>query len=286
MLIETKNLFHVYMPGTPFEVEALHNIDITIESGTFIGIIGETGSGKSTLVQHFNGLLKPSAGEVRVDGQNIWEEEVNLRRLRSRVALLFQYPEHQLFEETVYKDVSFGPRNLGLEGAELEERVRYGMELMGLDFYTYKDRSPFNLSGGEKRRAALAGILAMQPETIVLDEPTAGMDPSGRNHLLQQIRKLHREEGMTVILVTHDMEEIARSAEKLYVISSGQIALQGTPSQVFALPDTLRELGLDVPPLSDLLQKLKNSGLDLRIDLFNEEDAAREIIQRCKERGR
>ncbi len=286
MLIETKNLSHVYMPGTPFQVKALHEVNFVVEKGAFVGIIGETGSGKSTLVQHLNGLLKPTSGEVLVDRQNIWQEGMDLRRLRSRIALLFQYPEHQLFEETVYKDVAFGPRNLGLEGTALEERVRYGMELMGLDFETCKDRSPFNLSGGEKRRAALAGILAMQPETIVLDEPTAGMDPSGRKQLLKQIRKLHREEGMTVILVTHDMEEIVRSAEKLYVFSGGRIVLQGLPSEVFSSSRYLRELGLDVPPLADLLQSLREFGLELRTDIFDEQDAAQEIIKTCKKRGR
>ena len=279
MLIETRNLTHIYMPGTPFQVEALKEVSLGIERGEFIGIIGETGSGKSTLVQHFNGLLKPNSGEVLFEGRNLWRGDVDLKKLRSRVALLFQFPEHQLFEDTVFKDVAFGPRNLGLEGDELEERVRYGLELMELDYKTYKDRSPFNLSGGEKRRVAMAGILAMRPEAVILDEPTAGMDPAGRRRLMGQIERLHREENLTVILVTHNMEEVSRLAERLFVFSKGQLVLQGTPSVVFQSASLIREIGLDLPPLTDLLSRLKECGKNIRTDLFSLEETGREILQ-------
>jgi len=279
MLIETRNLTHIYMPGTPFQVEALKEVSLGIERGEFVGIIGETGSGKSTLVQHFNGLLKPNSGEVLFEGQNLWRGDVDLKKLRSRVALLFQFPEHQLFEDTVFKDVAFGPRNLGLEGDELEERVRYGLELMELDYKTYKDRSPFNLSGGEKRRVAMAGILAMRPEVVILDEPTAGMDPAGRRRLMGQIERLHREENLTVILVTHNMEEVSRLAERLFVFSKGQLVLQGTPSVVFQSASLIREIGLDLPPLTDLLHRLKECGQNIRTDLFSLEETGREILQ-------
>ena len=278
MLIETRNLTHIYMPGTPFQVEALKEVSLGIERGEFIGIIGETGSGKSTLVQHFNGLLKPNSGEVLFEGRSLWRGDVDLKKLRSRVALLFQFPEHQLFEETVFKDVAFGPRNLGLEGDELEERVRYGLELMELDYKTYKDRSPFNLSGGEKRRVAMAGILAMRPEVVILDEPTAGMDPAGRRRLMGQIERLHREENLTVILVTHNMEEVSRLAERLFVFSKGQLVLQGTPSVVFQSASLIRGIGLDLPPLTDLLHRLKECGQNIRTDLFSLEETGREIL--------
>ncbi|HAA34851.1 MAG TPA: energy-coupling factor transporter ATPase [Firmicutes bacterium] len=278
MLIETRNLTHIYMPGTPFQVEALKEVSLGIKRGEFVGIIGETGSGKSTLVQHFNGLLKPNSGEVLFEGRSLWRGDVDLKKLRSRVALLFQFPEHQLFEETVFKDVAFGPRNLGLEGDELEERVRYGLELMELDYKTYKDRSPFNLSGGEKRRVAMAGILAMRPEVVILDEPTAGMDPAGRRRLMGQIERLHREENLTVILVTHNMEEVSRLAERLFVFSKGQLVLQGTPSVVFQSASLIRGIGLDLPPLTDLLHRLKECGQNIRTDLFSLEETGREIL--------
>lgn len=278
MLIETRNLTHIYMPGTPFQVEALKEVSLGIERGEFIGIIGETGSGKSTLVQHFNGLLKPNSGEVLFEGRSLWRGDVDLKKLRSRVALLFQFPEHQLFEDTVFKDVAFGPRNLGLERDELEERVRYGLELMELDYKTYKDRSPFNLSGGEKRRVAMAGILAMGPEAVILDEPTAGMDPAGRRRLMGQIERLHREENLTVILVTHNMEEVSRLAERLFVFAKGQLVLQGTPSVVFQSASLIRGIGLDLPPLTDLLSRLKECGQNIRTDLFSLEETGREIL--------
>lgn len=279
MLIETRGLSHTYMPGTPFQVEALKRVNLSISAGEFVGIIGETGSGKSTLVQHFNGLLKPTAGEVLFAGKNIWTGETNLRELRSRVALLFQFPEHQLFEETVFADVSFGPRNLGLSGRELEERVRFGLECMGLDFNAFKDRSPFQLSGGEKRRVAMAGILAMRPQVVILDEPAAGMDPLGRRLFMEQISRLHREEKLTVILVTHNMEEVARLAERLFVFCQGEMLLQGRPVDVFSADSLIKETGLEMPPLNELLQRLRSQGKGVRTDIFTVNEVAREILK-------
>jgi len=279
MLIETRGLSHTYMSGTPFQVAALKRVTMSISSGEFVGIIGETGSGKSTLVQHFNGLLKPAGGEVLFEGKNIWTGEMNLRELRSRVALLFQFPEHQLFEETVFADVSFGPRNLGLSGNELEERVRFGLECMGLDFGVFKDRSPFQLSGGEKRRVAMAGILAMRPQVVILDEPTAGMDPLGRRQFMEQVSRLHREEKLTVILVTHNMEEVALLAERLFVFYHGEMLLQGRPADVFGADSLIKGTGLEIPPLSELLQRLCRQGKGVRTDIFTVNEAAQEILQ-------
>ncbi len=283
MLIEARDLSYTYMPGTPFQVDALKKVNMSIARGEFVGVIGETGSGKSTLVQHFNGLLKPTGGELLVEGKNIWEGNTNLRTLRSRVALLFQYPEHQLFEETVFKDVAFGPRNLGMSEAELEQRVRFGLASMGLDFDTYRERSPFHLSGGEKRRVAMAGIMAMRPEVVVLDEPTAGMDPAGRLKFMEQVSRLHREENLTVILVTHNMEEIARLAEKLFVFYRGELVMQGLPAEVFKSVDLIRETGLEIPVLSDLLQQLLRKGKDIRTDLFTVPEVAEEILRFSRE---
>ena len=283
MLIEAKHLSYTYMPGSPFQVEALKKVNLSIGHAEFVGVIGETGSGKSTLVQHFNGLLKPTGGEICVEGKNIWDGETNLRTLRSRIALLFQYPEHQLFEETVFNDVAFGPRNLGMSGTELEQQVHFGLASMGLDINTYRDRSPFNLSGGEKRRVAMAGILAMRPEVIVLDEPTAGMDPAGRLKFLEQVSRLHREENLTVILVTHNMDEIARFAERLFVFSQGELVLQGKPAEVFESVTLIRETGLEVPALSELLQQLRMKGKDVRTDLFTVGEVAAEILKLSRE---
>lgn len=279
MLIETKNLSYTYMPGTPFQVEALKGINLGIKRGEFVGIIGETGSGKTTLVQHFNGLLRPTAGEVFIDGQNIWSKDSDLRSLRARIALLFQFPEHQLFEETVFKDVSFGPKNLGLEGVELRKRVFEGLKLVGLDVGEYAERSPFNLSGGEKRRVAMAGILAMNPEVIILDEPTAGLDPAGRRYFLAQVERLHREHNITVIMVTHNMEEASRLADRLFVFSRGELVLQGSPAEIFQAAETFQKTGLELPPLTALLQGLKRSGKNIRTNLFTVEEAGQEILE-------
>ncbi len=286
MLIEARHLSYTYMPGTPFQIQALKDINLTVHKGEFVGVIGETGSGKTTLIQHFNGLLKPTEGELLVNGENVWTEGTGLRQLRSRIALLFQFPEHQLFEETVFKDIAFGPRNMGLEGSEVEKRVRYSMELMGLKYSLYKDRSPFSLSGGEKRRTAMAGIMAMDPEVIILDEPAAGMDPLGRRKFMEKICMLHRDEKITVILVTHNMEEVSRLADRLFVLSQGKMVLEGKPSLVFNSPDTIREAGLDIPSLTYLLTRMRESGKEIRTDIFTVEEAGEEILRFCGEANR
>ena len=276
MLIETRNLTHIYMPGTPFQVEALKEVSLGIERGEFIGIIGETGSGKSTLVQHFNGLLKPNSGEFSLKGETV-ARDVDLKS--SARAALYSSSRSTNSLKTPFLKMWLSAPQSGSEGDELEERVRYGLELMELDYKTYKDRSPFNLSGGEKRRVAMAGILAMRPEVVILDEPTAGMDPAGRRRLMGQIERLHREENLTVILVTHNMEEVSRLAERLFVFSKGQLVLQGTPSVVFQSASLIREIGLDLPPLTDLLSRLKECGKNIRTDLFSLEETGREILQ-------
>lgn len=279
MLIEARGIYYTYMAGSPFEVNALKNISLQINRGEFIGIIGETGSGKSTLIQHFNGLLKPTAGEVYYNGSNIWDEEIDLRKLRSRLALLFQYPEHQLFEETVFKDVAFGPKSIGMEGEQLEERVHDALMLVGIDFERYGQRSPFSLSDGEKRKVAMAGVLAMQPEVLILDEPAAGMDPLGKRRFIELLQQLHYERGITVILVTHDMEEVSSLAEKIFVISNGELVLQGKPAEVFSQFEKLREVGLDIPPLAALMYELNNCGKDVRTDVFTVEEVGKEILK-------
>ncbi|HHY38785.1 MAG TPA: energy-coupling factor transporter ATPase, partial [Clostridia bacterium] len=240
MSIVVEGLYHTYNPHTPLEVSALEDINLKIEDGEFIGIIGPTGSGKSTLIQHFNGLLLPTKGRVVVDGIEVGKKGTNLREIRRRVGLVFQYPEHQLFEETVYKDVAFGPKNLGLDDEEVALRVREAMRLVGLD-ESFLDRSPFELSGGQMRRVAMAGILAMNPGTLVLDEPTAGLDPRGRDAVLGYIKELHAKKGTTIILVSHNMGEIARLAERIYVMDRGRVVLTGSPREVFMEEDLLRE---------------------------------------------
>jgi len=279
MSIEIKGLYHTYQVGTPYETHALKDINLEIKDGEFIGLIGHTGSGKSTLVQHLNGLLKPSRGQIVVDGINISAKGVKLKEIRQKVGLVFQYPEHQLFEETVLKDVSFGPQNLGLAGAEVEKRVKKALEVVNLNYQEIKDQSPFNLSGGQKRRVAIAGVLAMEPKYLVLDEPTAGLDPRGRDEILDQIRDLHRKLKITIILVSHSMDDVARLADRLIVMHKGQVELAGTPREVFQKTEILKRIGLGVPTVSALVQSLKARGLDVRTDLLTMEEAREEIIK-------
>ncbi len=260
MSITIRNLSSVYNPGTPFEVRALDNINLSIGEGEFVGLIGPTGSGKSTLVQHFNGLIRPSQGEVVVDGRSLTDKATDLREVRQRVGLVFQYPEHQLFEETVFADVAFGPKNQGVPEAELKERVNEALTLVGLDPSAICDRSPFELSGGQMRRVAIAGILAMRPKVLVLDEPTAGLDPQGRDELLDQLQQLHSRAGMTVILVSHSMEDIARVATRLVVLHRGQIVADGSPRQVFTQAKMLMDVGLGVPQVTELMLALREKG--------------------------
>jgi energy-coupling factor transport system ATP-binding protein len=277
MLLSTENLTHIYMPGTPFEVTALKDINIGLERGEFLAIIGQTGSGKSTLVQHFNGLLKPSTGRVMLDGSEVGRDKAALVSIRRRVGLLFQFPEQQLFEESVFADVAYGPRNLGLPPDEVQRRVDKALTLVGLDPGELEGRSPFSLSGGQMRRVAMAGVLAMEPEIIILDEPTAGLDPRGKKEILERIASLHREQGLTVILVSHSMEDVARLADRLVVMAGGEIKLCGTPAQVFNNPSELETMGLGLPQVTMLMHKLRCAGKDVPLDVFTVE-GAKEVI--------
>lgn len=280
MSVEIKNLSHTYSKGSPFEFEALKNIDITIEDGSFIGIIGHTGSGKSTLIQHLNGLLTPTAGTVVVDGQDIFNKKKSeLIELRHHIGLVFQYPEHQLFEETVHKDVAFGPKNQGLTEDEINQRVRKSIKMVGLNYDYVKDKSPFELSGGQMRRVAIAGVLAMEPSVLILDEPTAGLDPRGREEILAQIKSLHTQKNITVILVSHSMEDIGKMVEKILVMNAGEIVFYDTPNRVFTEITTLENIGLAVPEVTYLMRRLKKKYPEIREDIFTVEAAKNEILR-------
>jgi energy-coupling factor transport system ATP-binding protein len=278
MSIVLDHVSYTYQPQTPYEVPALTDVSLEIREGEFIGIIGHTGSGKSTLIQHFNGLLKPNSGTVKVDDLQTTADSGTLKRLRQRVGLVFQYPEHQLFDETVYQDIAFGPVNLGLDENQTRERVRRAMEMVRLDFAQYKELSPFALSGGEKRRAAIAGVLAMDPRYLILDEPTAGLDPRGRDEIMEQIQDLHRQ-GMTVVFVTHSMDDVARMAQRLIVVGQGRIVYNDVTGQVFAHHAELEQIGLDVPHVMKLMLNLRTKGFKVRADVLTVEDARREIIR-------
>lgn len=267
MPIEIKHLDHIYMPGSPFETKALDDVTLTIGDGEFVGLIGHTGSGKSTLVQHLNGLMKPDHGSIIVDGMDVSDKNTDLREIRRRVGLVFQYPEHQLFEETVRKDVSFGPRNLGCSEQEIEERVVKACHQVGLSDEKL-DMSPFDLSGGNKRRVAIAGVLAMRPRVLVLDEPTAGLDPRGRNELLELIRGLHDEEGNTIVMVSHSMDDISALAQRIIVMNEGRVAMDGTPREVFAHPQELVDMHLGVPAAAQLAMELRKRGYNLPDNVY------------------
>ena len=263
---------------------ALSDVSLEIEAGEFVGLIGPTGSGKSTLVQHFNGLILPSSGKVYVDGVDLAKKDTQLRLIRQKVGLVFQYPEHQLFGETILEDVGFGPRNGGLSDDEVVERVREALAYVGLDYEALKDRSPFELSGGQKRRVAIAGVLAMRPSVLILDEPTAGLDPEGREEILGEIKRLHKERGITVILVTHSMEDVARLVDRLIVMERGSIALDGTPVEVFGQVARLKKMGLGVPEITELMHELKARGLDVNTDILTVAKAEEEIIRLIESR--
>ena len=269
MPIKIEHLSHVYQPGTPFMSDALEDIDFTIENGDLLALIGHTGSGKSTLAQHLNGLLRPTSGRVLVDGQDINAKDADRRALRQRVGLLFQYAEYQLFEETVYKDIAFGPKNQGLTGKELDQRVRRAFARVHLPQETL-EKSPFELSGGQMRRVALAGVVAMEPEVLVLDEPIAGLDPKGRDELMEVIGDLHRG-GVTIVLISHNMDDVARMATRVAVLDKGRLAMLGTPREIFARGDELEAMGLDVPQTVRLCRRLRAGGVDLPDCLTNEE---------------
>ncbi len=277
MSIQVKNLTHIYSEGMPYQTTALTDISFEIEDNSFLGIIGHTGSGKSTLIQHLNGLLKPKSGAILVDGVDITSSSVKLRDIRRMIGLVFQYPEYQLFEETVEKDVAFGPLNLGLSPEEAAKRVKEAIELVGLSFDEIGQRSPFDLSGGQKRRVAIAGVIAMKPKVLILDEPTAGLDPKAHKDILTLIRNVHESEKNTIILVSHNMGDIASMAEKVLVIDRGHLALSGTPAEVFAETETLRSLGLGLPPAAEFMDALKQRGIPVPGKALDLEGACGEI---------
>lgn len=286
MSIKIENLTHVYMPKTPFEKKALDNVNLTIEDGEFLALIGHTGSGKSTLIQHLNGLLEPSSGRILVDEVDITSKEVKLTDIRKKIGLVFQYPEYQLFEETIEKDVAFGPNNLGLSAEEVSNRVKKSMEMVGLDYETYKDVSPFDLSGGQKRRGAIAGVIAMEPKVLILDEPTAGLDPKGRDDILEQIKILHEKYKMTIVLVSHSMEDVGKLAERIVVMNGGKIELLGKPSEIFKEVETLERIGLAVPQVTYLMRALREKGFDVSDEVFTVEKGTQEILKALANRGK
>ncbi len=282
MSIEIADLKYTYMPGTPYERVALEQINLTIDEGSFVGIIGHTGSGKSTLIQHINGLLKPQQGRIVVDNKDIWDKGYKRSIVRQKVGLVFQYPEHQLFEETVFKDVAFGPRNMGLQEAQVLDRVRFAMDMVGLDYKSLKELSPFGLSGGQRRRIAIAGVLAMRPKYLVLDEPTAGLDPRGKKEILEHIHKMNRKQGITIVLVSHNMDEVAWLANKIIVMEKGRISRSGTPQEVFDHGRHLIEMGLALPSMSSLMFRLKEQGWKVKQSIFTVEDAEKEILKNLR----
>jgi energy-coupling factor transport system ATP-binding protein len=277
-IIEVRDVCYTYMRGTPLARQALANVNVSIERGELVAIIGRTGSGKSTLIQHFNGLLKPDSGSVVVGGRDIWRKGVALRDIRRKVGLVFQYPEHQLFEETVAADIAFAPRNLAMSEAEVDEAVREAMRVVDLDYDALCARSPFELSGGQKRRVAIAGVLAMRPEVLVLDEPTAGMDPRGREEVLAEIRQLHETHGYTIVLVSHSMEDVARFAERLIVMDGGAVVMEGSPREVFRNREDLVRMGLGVPQVTGLMAELAARGLPYAEDVITVEEALHTLL--------
>jgi len=283
MLVELKDITHVYNQYNP--IVALKDINLSISKHEFIGLIGHTGSGKSTLVQLLNGLIEPTSGKVLYEEEDIFSDKKKLKYIRQKVGLVFQYPEHQLFEESIYKDIAFGPKNLGLKKDEIKSRVKESLELVGLDFNSFKDRSPFNLSGGQQRRVAIAGVLALKPEILILDEPSAGLDPSGRNNLLELLRYLHQDINITIILISHRMEEVAKLATRVVVMDEGEIVLDGNPAKVFSEEKRLLELDLDLPAVTSILHKLKSKGLPVRTDIFDVSEAKDEIISKLPEQN-
>lgn len=279
MSIKIENLTHVYMPKSPFEKKALDNVNLVIEDGEFLALIGHTGSGKSTLIQHLNGLLEPTSGRILVDDIDITNKEAKLTEIRKKIGLVFQYPEYQLFEETIEKDIAFGPNNLELSSEEVSRRVKKSMEMVGLDYETYKNVSPFDLSGGQKRRVAIAGVIAMEPKVLILDEPTAGLDPQGRDDILEQIKLLHEKYKMTIVLVSHSMEDIGKLAQRIVVMNKGKVELLGKPSEVFKEVETLEKIGLAVPQVTYLMRVLRERGFDVSDEIFTVEKGTEAILK-------
>ena len=276
-VLEVKALTHTYSAGTPFEHKAIEDVNLEVMPGEFLGIIGHTGSGKSTLIQHLNGLLRPTGGEIRLDGEDIWAKPKEIRRVRFQVGLVFQYPEYQLFEETVFKDISFGPKNMGLEDEEVERRVRQAAAFAGID-EEMLEKSPFDLSGGQKRRVAIAGVIAMEPKVLILDEPTAGLDPRGREAILAQLRDYHRQKGNTVILVSHSMEEIARNVDRIIVMSHTHKLMDGTPEEILSRANELLQVGLDVPQVTKVAMELQKRGLLPDSSIYTIDELVRRLL--------
>lgn len=277
-ILKTEDLTYQYSIGTPFEKTAVDHVNLEIEEGAFVGIIGHTGSGKSTLIQHFNGLIRPTSGKIYLDGTDIWADKTNIRQVRFQVGLVFQYPEYQIFEDTVYKDIAFGPRNMGLSEAEIKERVEETVALVGLT-QAQLNQSPFDLSGGQKRRVAIAGVMALRPKVLILDEPTAGLDPKGREDILREIRRYHKETGRTVLLVSHSMEDMANCAEKILVMNAGKVFCYDTVENVFRQAKALQEIGLAVPQITRVCMQLREQGIPLSDDIYTVEAAYQQILQ-------
>jgi energy-coupling factor transport system ATP-binding protein len=284
MSIKAENIKYTYSEGTPFMTLALDDVNVEIEQGDFVGIIGHTGSGKSTLIQLLNGLELPAKGRIVVDGVTVGEDKKKLRSIRQIVGLVFQYPEYQLFEETVAKDVAFGPMNLNLPQAEIDLRVKEALESVGFNYERIKDLSPFDLSGGQKRRVAIAGVLAMRPQYLILDEPTAGLDPAGRNEIFREIKLLHEKSKVTVILVSHSMEDIAKLVNKVLVLYKGKIYMQGTPKEIYSRAEELRKIGLGVPQIAEIVGELRKRGFNINADIITVEEAKKEILQELRRR--
>ena len=283
-IIETQKLTHIYSAGTPFQHAALEEVDLRAYPGEYLGIIGHTGSGKSTLIQHLNGLLKPTSGRVLVEGRDIWESKEATRRARFRVGLVFQYPEYQLFEETVYKDIAFGPKNMGLGEEEIDRRVREAARFVGLTD-AQLEASPFELSGGQKRRVAIAGVIAMEPAVLILDEPTAGLDPVGVEQILGNIRDYHKEKNATIIIVSHSMEEMARTVDRLVVVNDGRIPFEGAPREVFAHGEALEAMGLGVPRMTRVFRRLGELGADVDPSVYTVDQAKAAVLEALKRKG-
>jgi energy-coupling factor transport system ATP-binding protein len=285
MSIKVKDLVYVYGEGTPYETLALDKVSLEIADGEFLGLIGHTGSGKSTLVQHLNGLLKPKSGRVFIGDAEISAKGAKLTDIRRKIGLLFQYPEYQLFEETVYKDIAFGPANLGLSAAETDERVRESMAVVGLDFETFAQRSPFELSGGQKRKAVIAGVIAMRPEVLILDEPTAGLDPRSQEEVLEMLEGIKRDRRVIVILISHNMGDIARMADRVVVLDKGRVVLAGSPAEVFAHEEFLRSIGLGLPPVTELMRSLRLGGVHAEGSPLHIDEAEELLDRYLKERN-